>query len=58
MTISNDLFLAVLALDSYNRGYNQGLVFWEPSRDGNIHRGAAGSERRRPNEKAARGSCR
>jgi hypothetical protein len=25
MSISNDLFLAILALDSYNHGYNQGL---------------------------------
>jgi hypothetical protein len=26
MTITNDLFLAILAMDSYNRGYNAGLV--------------------------------
>ena len=25
MTISNDLFLAILAMDSYNRGYNAGV---------------------------------
>jgi hypothetical protein len=25
MTISNDLFMAILAMDSYNRGYNPGL---------------------------------
>lgn len=25
MAISNDLFLAILAMDSYNRGYNAGL---------------------------------
>lgn len=25
MSISNDLFLAILAMDSYNRGYNAGL---------------------------------
>ncbi len=25
MTISRDLFLSILALDSYNRGYNAGL---------------------------------
>ena len=26
MAISDDLFLAILAMDSYNRGYNAGLV--------------------------------
>jgi hypothetical protein len=26
MTISPDLFLAILAMDSYNRGYNEGIV--------------------------------
>lgn len=26
MTISHDLFLAILAMDSYNRGYGQGVV--------------------------------
>lgn len=25
MTISKDLFLAILAMDSYNRGYNEGI---------------------------------
>jgi hypothetical protein len=25
MPISNDLFTAILAMDSYNRGYNRGL---------------------------------
>ena len=25
MTLSRDLFLSILALDSYNRGYNAGL---------------------------------
>ena len=25
--MNRDLFLAVLAMDSYNRGYNQGVVF-------------------------------
>jgi hypothetical protein len=25
MTISNELFMAILAMDSYNRGYNPGL---------------------------------
>lgn len=26
MTISSDLFAAILAMDSYNRGYNSGLA--------------------------------
>jgi hypothetical protein len=26
MSISNDLFMAILAMDSYNRGYNEGLI--------------------------------
>jgi len=26
MTISKDLFLAILSMDSYNRGYNQGII--------------------------------
>ncbi|MCH3014575.1 hypothetical protein K3W98_14770, partial [Listeria monocytogenes] len=26
MTINSDLFLAILALDSYNRGYRQGIA--------------------------------
>ena len=26
MSISSDLFMAILAMDSYNRGYNPGLV--------------------------------
>jgi len=25
MPISNDLFIAILAMDSYNRGYNAGI---------------------------------
>ena len=25
MAISNELFLAILAMDSYNRGYNAGI---------------------------------
>ncbi len=26
MTISSDLFMAILAMDAYNRGYNEGLI--------------------------------
>ncbi len=32
MAISNDLFLAILAMDSYNRGYNAGI--WQSADDG------------------------
>jgi hypothetical protein len=31
MTISRDLFLAILSMDSYNRGYGVGLTFRQPS---------------------------
>jgi hypothetical protein len=31
MTISRDLFLAILSMDSYNRGYGVGLTFRHPS---------------------------
>lgn len=33
MTISKDLFLAILSMDSYNRGYNAGINFG-PGSDG------------------------
>jgi hypothetical protein len=33
MTISNDLFLAILAMDSYNRGYGEGIDFGPNSND-------------------------
>jgi hypothetical protein len=31
MPISKDLFLAILSMDSYNRGYNAGITFGENS---------------------------
>ena len=31
MTISKDLFLAILSMDSYNRGYNSGINFSVPN---------------------------
>jgi hypothetical protein len=34
MTISKDLFLSVLAMDSYNRGYNAGIADFEGVTDG------------------------
>lgn len=42
MAISNDLFLAILAMDSYNRVYNQGLKLDETVRQiGNAQIGIA-----------------
>lgn len=31
MTISRDLFLAILSMDSYHRGYGAGVTFSQPS---------------------------
>lgn len=33
MTISSELFLAILAMDSYNRGYGAGIDFGRNSND-------------------------
>ncbi|WP_139790489.1 hypothetical protein [Rhizobium rhizosphaerae] len=45
MTISNDFFMAILAMDSYNRGYNAGIDDGVSGRDGKADGlGEAGSK--------------
>jgi hypothetical protein len=35
MAVSSDLFLSILAMDAYNRGYNQRLVLGSSQQIGN-----------------------
>ncbi len=55
MTISDDLFRAILAMDSYNRGYNSGINFG-PNSDaiGTQIGNATISARTAPDDTAAR----
>jgi len=43
MAISNDLFMAILAMDSYNRGYNSGIAALTGTSIGNATIGADSS---------------
>lgn len=41
MTISKELFLAILSMDSYNRGYNPGIAGLDDCSDGMVRIGNA-----------------
>ena len=43
MAISNELFMAILAMDTYNRGYNTGIVALTGTSLGNATLGADSS---------------